>query len=183
MENALLMISFFLATSCYVHVGALHEGDYDFHKTLDSAGKYELSWGFDLGQENISFAVRVQTTGWIGFGLSPNGQMPNSDIVMGWVDDSGKGYLQVSEIGKLQIQSWLDHSLNYFQNVVLHTCIPKDRFAEFRATPAIDTQQDWELTGAEEENGYTTLQFTRKLVTCDDRDMDIMVVNFPLIGY
>ena len=58
------------------------------------------------------------------------------------------------------------------------TCvlIQQDRFADFRATPPIDAQQDWELTGAEEENGYTTLQFTRKLLTCDDRDLEIKVI-------
>ena len=93
MEKALLLISLFLALSCCAT--ALHEGEYDFHETLDPAGNYELSWSFDLEQKNISFAVRVQTTGWIGFGLSPNGQMPNSDVVIGWVDDNGRGYLQV----------------------------------------------------------------------------------------
>ena len=95
MKPILLFISLFLLPSCLVT--ALHESDYDFHKTLDADGKYELYWSFDLEQENISFAVRVQTTGWIGFGLSPNGQMPNSDVVIGWVDADGKGYLQVCE--------------------------------------------------------------------------------------
>ena len=80
----------------------MHENAYDFHKTLDSAGKYELYWSFDLEKETISFAVRVQTTGWIGFGLSPNGQMPQSDVVIGWVDDNGKGYLQVCELNSEQ---------------------------------------------------------------------------------
>ena len=93
MQQVLLFISFLFVPSSYV--AALHEGDYDFHRTLDSASKYELYWNFDLKRENISFAVRVQTKGWVGFGLSPNGQMPNSDVVIGWVDDSGKGYLQV----------------------------------------------------------------------------------------
>lgn len=31
----------------------------------------------------------VETTGWIGFGLSPNGGMPGSDIVMAWIDADG----------------------------------------------------------------------------------------------
>ena len=102
MKPIVLFISLFLAPSCCVT--ALHESDYDFHKTLDSAGKYELYWSFDLEQENISFAVRVQTTGWIGFGLSPNGQMPQSDVVIGWVDENGQGYLQVCELKSPEIK-------------------------------------------------------------------------------
>ena len=47
-------------------------------------------------EETISFAVHVNTTGWVGFGLSPNGQMPNSDVVIGWVDRSGSVAFQVN---------------------------------------------------------------------------------------
>ena len=32
---------------------------------------YELFWDFNTQSETISFAVRVRTTGWVGFGLSP----------------------------------------------------------------------------------------------------------------
>ena len=71
---------------------------YPFKATLNTAengGLYELYWAFDNAAETISFAVRVQTTGWVGFGLSPNGQMPNSDVVIGWVDN-GEVYFTVS---------------------------------------------------------------------------------------
>ena len=72
---------------------------YPFKATLNTAengGLYELYWNFDNDAENISFAVRVQTTGWVGFGLSPNGQMPNSDVVIGWVTDDGETVFHVS---------------------------------------------------------------------------------------
>ena len=71
---------------------------YPFKATLNTAedgGLYEVYWTFDNAAETISFAVRVQTTGWVGFGLSPNGQMPNSDVVIGWVDN-GETFLHVS---------------------------------------------------------------------------------------
>ena len=71
---------------------------YAFNTTLnteDNGGLYELYWTFDNAAETISFAVRVQTTGWVGFGLSPNGQMPNSDVVIGWVDN-GQTFFRVS---------------------------------------------------------------------------------------
>ena len=71
---------------------------YPFKTTLnteDNGGLYELYWTFDNAAETISFAVRVQTTGWVGFGLSPNGQMPNSDVIIGWVDN-GQTFFHVS---------------------------------------------------------------------------------------
>lgn len=67
---------------------------YRFSATLDAAGLYSLFWSFD--EEAIIFAVEVQTTGWVGFGLSPNGQMPGSDVVIGWVDQEGEYYFHVS---------------------------------------------------------------------------------------
>ncbi len=57
---------------------------------------YELHWGFDVEAKTIKFAVRVNTTGWVGLGLSPTGGMPNSDIVIGWVNDQGEAFLHVS---------------------------------------------------------------------------------------
>ena len=60
---------------------------YPFNVTLVQ-DTYWLYWNFNHTTQNISFAVRVKTTGWIGFGLSPNGQMPGSDVVIGWVDES-----------------------------------------------------------------------------------------------
>ena len=63
---------------------------YRFSATLDPNGLYELYWNYNLTLQTISFAVRVQTTGWVGFGVSPNGQMPGSDVVIGWVDNNGR---------------------------------------------------------------------------------------------
>ena len=71
---------------------------YPFKATLNTAengGLYELYWNFDNDAETISFAVRVQTTGWVGFGLSPSGQMPDSDVVIGWVTDDGETVFHV----------------------------------------------------------------------------------------
>ena len=69
--------------------------EYRFSATLDANGAYKLHWSFDLEAKTISFAVNVSTTGWVGFGLSPNGQMPRSDVVIGWVEDDGQVEFQV----------------------------------------------------------------------------------------
>ena len=39
---------------------------------------YTLHWNSDLEEQTIAFAVNVCTTGWVGFGLSPNGQIDAS---------------------------------------------------------------------------------------------------------
>lgn len=68
-----------------------------FYANLDGEGMYDLYWSFDLVQETISFAVHVNTTGWVGFGISRNGQMPGSDVVIGWVNGSGNVIFHVRD--------------------------------------------------------------------------------------
>ena len=56
---------------------------------------YTMFYSYDADMSILRIAVLVQTTGWIGLGVSPNGQMPGSDVVMGWVNNSGQVFLQV----------------------------------------------------------------------------------------
>ena len=98
-----------LATLTNVH---LHDnlGDrYDNYKLLSSPS-YELYWSVDESTGNISLAVRANTTGWVGFGVSPNGGMPNSDVVMGWVKDNGEVAFQVSSLANY-ISVYIMHSV------------------------------------------------------------------------
>ncbi len=67
---------------------------YPFSLTLVD-DSYYLYWNFSRTEETIQFAVRVKTEGWVGFGISPSGQMPGSDIVIGWVDGD-RAYFHVS---------------------------------------------------------------------------------------
>ncbi len=41
--------------------------------------------------------------------------------------------------------------------------------------PRRDASQDWFLSLGEEEDGYTILEFSRNLTTCDTRDLNIEV--------
>lgn len=68
---------------------------YRFTTALDSNDMYRLHWSFDVEADTIAFAVNVSTTGWVGFGLSPNGQMPGSDVVIGWVDKNDQTQFHV----------------------------------------------------------------------------------------
>ncbi len=51
----------------------------------------------------------------------------------------------------------------------------QDRFADKKALPPIDEQQDYELTGFQESGGKTVLKFKRKFDTCDPRDIKLEV--------
>jgi hypothetical protein len=58
----------------------------------DDPNQYFLSWKI-INQEEIQFEAHVKTNGWVGLGISPNGGMGGSDIVIGWVKDN-KAYLK-----------------------------------------------------------------------------------------
>ena len=90
----------FLAALLLVQVNA-HTHDelseqYTYNVQLDNEGRYTMFYSYDTELSILRIAVLVQTTGWIGLGISPNGQMPGSDVVMGWVDRSGQAFLQVA---------------------------------------------------------------------------------------
>ena len=51
---------------------------------LDGDNFY-IYWKYD--ELSITFHLVAKTTGWVGFGLSPDGEMENSDVVIGWVDN------------------------------------------------------------------------------------------------
>nr|XP_045616431.1 uncharacterized protein LOC123769364 [Procambarus clarkii] len=58
---------------------------------LDTMNKYVMQW--TPRNEDIIFDIQVATNGYVGLGFSPNGGMKGADIVLGWVDDSGKVFL------------------------------------------------------------------------------------------
>ena len=92
LDFALLFV-LFLLPSCF----CVHDLDakYSFRRNLHP--RYTLYWNYNPTLRNISFAVRVQTTGWVGFGISPNGGMVGSDVIIGGVQN-GRSYFNVSII-------------------------------------------------------------------------------------
>ena len=61
---------------------------------LDAAETFFVAW--QQTETQITFEILVKTRGYVAFGLSPNGAMKGSDIVVGWVNDDGTAVLQVS---------------------------------------------------------------------------------------
>ncbi|XP_069106063.1 DBH-like monooxygenase protein 1 homolog [Argopecten irradians] len=52
---------------------------------LDKDGAYWLFW--EANQTHVTFETHVKTRGYVGFGISGNGQMFPGDVVVGWVKD------------------------------------------------------------------------------------------------
>eukprot|EP01084_Bolivina_argentea_P252419 423684_1 len=68
--------------------------DYFDHSTyIDANSDYRMYWSV-LEDDKIEIGLEVDTLGWVGFGISTNGLMINSDIVMGWINDEGQVLLQ-----------------------------------------------------------------------------------------
>ena len=97
MYSSFLLLGFVLG--CNGNTMAL-SNKYPFHVALstDPTYQYDLYWKVDLEEEMIELAVNVSTTGWIGFGLSPNGQMLGSDVLIGWISNDGVETISVHTV-------------------------------------------------------------------------------------
>jgi hypothetical protein len=59
---------------------------------LELDPKYIMGWDYDAEKEEIIFDVKVETKGYVGFGLNFKSDMNGADIVIGGVDPTGKPY-------------------------------------------------------------------------------------------
>ena len=92
----LLFASLLAISHCVSHDELLAR--YRFNADLGYS--YTIYWNFDLDEETIYIAVRARTEGWVGFGISPNGQMPYSDVVIGWVTSNGENQETFFEVSQ-----------------------------------------------------------------------------------
>ncbi|CAF1000533.1 unnamed protein product [Brachionus calyciflorus] len=69
--------------------------EYKFSLNVDDIDQslFKIFWK-PIENDEIQFELHCRATGWIGFGLSPNGGMAGSDIAIGWVDSNGQSYLK-----------------------------------------------------------------------------------------
>lgn len=75
--------------------------DHFHHAIMDNAGVYNASWEHD--GDFITFDLKVKTRGAIGFGLSPDGSLNNSDLYIGWVTEENKPVLLVRILSFLEL--------------------------------------------------------------------------------
>lgn len=89
-------VVFLLAIACCAVYAVNRKSSYGHVISMDEEENYLMYWTSNDATQTIDIALVVNTTGWIGFGISPyTGTMPGSDIVIGWVSH-GKAYLQVT---------------------------------------------------------------------------------------
>ncbi len=53
-------------------------------------GKYKFTYNVNESAGTISFTADAETKGWLGFGFSKDNYMPDSDVIMAYIDNSGK---------------------------------------------------------------------------------------------
>ena len=113
---------------------------------LDENHKFRLYWTNEANGK-IQIGIEAESTGWVALGISPNGGMINSDIMIGWIDDDGTVHLEDR-----------------------HTDSDgKDN------GPVLDTNDDLELISGEQVNGITRIRFRRRKCTGDsDHDLPIL---------
>ena len=83
-------------------------------------GVYRFYWNVTKDNKNspvdIIGEIHCKTLGWMGFGLSPNGGMNGSDIVIGWVRNGVANFTVniTKSINIIIIKVPLNVLLNYF---------------------------------------------------------------------
>jgi len=63
---------------------------------LDERGRVILEWELSANETEIIFELSANTTGFVGFGISPQGGMTGADIFIAGVDSNGQSYSSVS---------------------------------------------------------------------------------------
>lgn len=135
MKLAILLVSYLVMTA--ITAAPIERDTWNQYLTLKK-DVFVLFWNFS--DTDITFRVHAKTTGWLGFGVSPNGGMTGADVIMAW------------------------HLPNEGRTVLT------DRHAVGKMRPIIDAQQDWHLIDGREEAGWTIVTFTRKVDTCDAKE-------------
>ena len=67
-----------------------------YSRFLDPSRAVFLRWDFDYEAEIITFELQVQTTGWVGLGITDRYTFVGSDLVVGGVLPNGNVYFSVS---------------------------------------------------------------------------------------
>lgn len=106
---------------------------------LREGGQFNLYWNFT--DTDITFKAVARTNGWLGFGLSPNGGMYNSDVVLAWFGDDGSENLVDAHVRPSGLHK-----------------------------PIVDVNQNWQKLFMKQENGVLTVIFTRKIKVCGQAD-------------
>lgn len=76
----------------FARVGGVVRWDNDVRLDVN----FRMLWTVDVALGQVTFEVQANTLGYVGLGFSPNGELPGSDVAIGWVHQ-GQAYFQVSD--------------------------------------------------------------------------------------
>ena len=123
--------------------GVVTQGEYD-HQAEFSNGKFVVYWRFQ--DESIIFAMVAKTDGMIALGFEPEIGMKDADMVIGWVKGGVAYIFDCYSIGESGPH-------------------PEDS--------NLQGNDDITAYAGVEYGGFTTIEFSRKLITGDTYDKDI----------
>jgi hypothetical protein len=107
-------------------------------------GNYEIRWRRD--GDVVEIGLRAKTTGWVAVGIQPGRTMRDADIVIGYVED---GAVTISD--QFSTGSTGPH----------------------RPDTELGGRDDIISYGGAEADGFTVVEFSRRLVTGDEYDNDL----------
>lgn len=117
-------------------------GANEYSRSLSLAeGKLEVYWRND--GEYLYMALKGKTTGWVAIGFEPSYAMKDADMVIGWVQDGG---------------------------VVVIDAYSTGTYGPHPPDTKLGGSDDILEKAGREENGYTVIEFKRKLNTGDKYD-------------
>jgi len=105
---------------------------------LDDDGKFVLGWEFNAESDSITFEIEAETTGYVGFGVSPQGSMLDADIFIAGVDPDGVPYYSVSK----SYFNFNKASLTARKNTFWLCDFIQDRIGIGFTTPKVDDHED-----------------------------------------
>jgi len=120
--------------------GVVSDGEYAQKLTL-SKGVFEVHWKNDA--ETLYMAIKGETEGWVAIGFEPEVWMKDADMIIGWVDDG-----EVSAIDAYSTGNYGPH--------------PPDT--------DLGGTDDLLEVGGSEKDGFTVIEFKRKMDTGDEFD-------------
>ncbi|XP_052790852.1 DBH-like monooxygenase protein 1 [Mya arenaria] len=83
----IILVGVLSATQSVTVPGVTTTEEYQQSAILDEDASYILFWNFN--DTHITFEAHVKTRGWVGLGLSENGDMYPADVAVGWVNADG----------------------------------------------------------------------------------------------
>ena len=131
-----------------VHDGIIEKDEYQFDVYLGK-DEYGLSWR--LVNDTIYLGIKAKTKGWVALGIEPTLMMKEADMIFGWVDASNQPHV-------------LD-------------CYATGKTGPHPPDTELGGTSDFEGYNATEKNGWTVVEFSRKLNTGDKFDKSIMTVR------